>query len=57
MRQYIIEVIVNEGSDEFFDELNQTNKTGCDDIVELVDNALSSYGLDGNTKLVKYTNN
>ena len=55
MKQYTIEIVVNERSDEFFDELNQTGFTGCDDLVKIVDDALGTFGLDGNTKLVKFT--
>lgn len=55
MKRYVIEVIVEEVSDEFFDELNKTGTTGCDDIVQIIDNALSPFGLEGHSKLVKYT--
>ncbi len=56
MKRYVIEIVINEGSDEFFDELARNSNTGCDDIVKVVEDALGQYGLDENVKLVKYTN-
>ena len=54
MKKYTIEVVVNEVCDEFFEELNKTNSTGCDDIVKIISNALSPYGLHDNIKLIKF---
>lgn len=55
VKRYVIEVIVEEVSDDFFDDLKQNNTTGCDDIVTIIDNALSPYGLEGHSRLIKYT--
>lgn len=34
LKQYKFEIIVNEGNDEFWDDINKSGKTGCDDVLE-----------------------
>jgi hypothetical protein len=55
MKKYILEVVITEGNDEFWESLD--GKTGCDEVVEGFIDALSGTGWDFNSeiKLIKYT--
>lgn len=49
MKQYIFEVVINEGSDEFWENLSNT---GCDELTSQLKDMLSEYGFDdSNTKI------
>jgi hypothetical protein len=54
MKQYTFELVINEGCNEGWEELLKDGKTGCDDVVEMVINALYEVGLEPAIKLVKY---
>lgn len=58
MRRYKFEINVEELNDECSEELDATNKTGCDDLIEILDGGLMSslLGYDYTVKLVEYTN-
>jgi len=45
MKTYTFKVVIHEGSDEFWDEINKKKKTGCDEVVKLVRQALGEYGI------------
>jgi len=55
LKRYKLEIIVDEASDEFFDDINAKGETGCDEIVRLFVVALNPYGLADKIKLVEYT--
>lgn len=60
MKKYTFQVVIEEGSDEFWDEINNKGITGCDQVLELVEDALDANGLfngknDSNIKLVAFS--
>lgn len=57
MKRYKFEVVVDEGSDEFWEELEQGNKTGCDEVKEALEDMLLNQGWDVQIKLVQYSDN
>lgn len=44
MKQYTIELIVTEGYDEFWDDINNNNSTGCEEILIAIKNSLNLSG-------------
>ena len=55
MKEYKLIVTIKEGSDEFWDQLNETQETGCDVILEQIKTALDDNGLDCTVKLISFT--
>lgn len=53
-RKYKFEVIVEEGSDEFWESLDEKGVSGCDDIKTEIEMCLD--GLSPEVKLVEYRN-
>jgi hypothetical protein len=45
MKKYTIEVVIVEGSDEFWDDINKRNVTGCDEVLKMVEEHLTSIGI------------
>jgi len=54
MKRYTIELVITEGSNEFWEDLETRSVTGCDDILEEVKGALAEFGLEPEIKLIKY---
>ena len=57
MKKYVFEIVIHEGSDEFWEESTAEGKTGCDEVLEYVSSLIRSEGFDeSNTsiKLVSY---
>lgn len=52
MKKYYIEIIINEESDEWFQEITKDGKTGCDEILTEIKNKLQLF--DANIKLTKF---
>ncbi len=44
MKTYTITVTIEEGNDEFWEDINHMNASGCDTVVDLVRDALIMYG-------------
>ena len=53
-RRYKFEVIVDEGSDEFWESLDEKNSTGCDDVQTEIEMNLDA--LSPTVTLVEYRN-
>ena len=51
MKRYIFELTVNEGSDEFFEEITADGKSGCDEVLNEVKFQLESCGFNIEIKL------
>jgi hypothetical protein len=54
MKKYTITVVVNEGSDEFWEELEEANKTGCDEVVQMVKDALNDHFIEAEVSLTRF---
>jgi hypothetical protein len=54
MKRYTLELVITEGNDEGWEEILNDRKTGCDDVISMVANALYEAGLDPTIKLVKF---
>ena len=56
MKKYILEVVVEEGHDEFWEEINSSCKSGCDDIRDAIKELLDGGGFyDASIKIVEFT--
>lgn len=58
MKEYVIQLIIREGYDEFWEELTANNKSGCDEILQEVKDCFAGTGLDfdmKDIKIIKYT--
>lgn len=44
MKRYVFEIIIEEGNDDFWEELNANNKSGCDEVTEMLQEMLDSTG-------------
>lgn len=40
-KTYTLQVVVQEGNDEFWEGIRKANKTGCDEVVQGIANAVS----------------
>ena len=57
MKIYTFEVVIKEGNDEWWEELNKSGKTGCEEILEDLEGTLDAVGLDVKVRLIKYEDN
>ena len=56
MRRYVVQVIIEEGNDEFWESLEEENKTGCDEILQMAKEMLYENGFhDAEVRLVEFT--
>ena len=56
MKKYTIQVVIEEGNDEFWEDLEARNVTGCDEIMEAMREMLNSYGyVDATIKMHGFT--
>lgn len=46
LKTYTLSVTVQEGSDEFWDEINAKDTTGCDAVLGTIKDVLASSGFD-----------
>lgn len=53
MKRYTFELIVNEQSDEFFEEITKDGKSGCDEVLDVIKEELQNYDIE--IKLTGYT--
>lgn len=54
MKKYVFEVRVEEGANEFWEELERRGVTGADEICEEIKNTLGSLGMPHSVVCVKY---
>ncbi len=52
MKRYTIQVTIEEGSDEFWEEVTADGKTGCDELLEAIRQELFNWSAE--VKLVNY---
>lgn len=52
MKTYVLKIVIEEGSDEFWEELDEKKSTGCDEILREIDSLLSPW--DAKVTLTKY---
>ena len=46
MKQYEFKIIIREGNDEFWEDINNRKVTGCEEVTEALKQALWSQGFD-----------
>jgi hypothetical protein len=57
MKRYVFQIIVEEGNDEFWEDLETRGITGCEDLRDMILDSLGGTGLcEAEVKLVEYTN-
>ncbi len=49
MKKYKFELVIKEGNDEFWEEVNEST-TGCDIVYEQIETILANYGFITKTK-------
>lgn len=54
MKRYKFEIIIEEGNDEFWEEIS--DKTGCDEVTDILKDLLNEGGWEPTVTLVEYTN-
>ena len=48
MKRYTFEVVIDEGNDEFWEEIEAKKSSGCDEVLFGVKSALANVGWDAN---------
>jgi hypothetical protein len=43
MKRYFIEVVIEERLDEFWEEITANGKTGCDELLNVINEELQNY--------------
>lgn len=43
MKRYTIEIVIEEGSDEFWEEICADGKTGCDELLKAISEEIQNY--------------
>jgi len=43
MNKYTIEIVIEEGSDEFWEEITANGKTGCDELLKVIGEEIENY--------------
>ena len=43
MKKYTLELVVNEGNDEFWEQIADNGKTGCDEILDAITEQLGNW--------------
>ena len=54
MKTYTIEIVIQEGSDEFWEEITADGKTGCDEVLESIKGEIQNY-FPESVRLVSFT--
>lgn len=53
MKVYRIEIVIEEGNDEFWDGITKDGRTGVDDVLDEVRNALDAHGFNLTNSMIK----
>lgn len=43
-KRYTLTLVIEEGNDEFWEEINERGVTGCDEVQKMIEHALGDYG-------------
>ena len=52
MKQYKFEIIIDEGNDEFWEELQESGTTGCNEVMEMIRESFRDTGLEMNATVI-----
>jgi hypothetical protein len=55
MKTYTFEVVIEEGNDEFWEEITAGGNSGCDNVRNEIVIALSTFGFESSVRLVAYS--
>jgi len=53
MKRYVIEIVIEEGSDEFWEEITADGKTGCDEVLQTIKDEIQNY-FPESVRLIKF---
>jgi len=43
MKRYTIEIVIEQGSDEWWEEITADGKTGCDEVLDAIKTEVATY--------------
>lgn len=56
MKRYVFQITIEEGNDEFWEEVEQNHGKGIEDLYTMIKECLASTGLDeSEIRLIEYT--
>lgn len=54
MKKYVFEVVIEEGNDEFWEDLDFRGLSGCDEVTDMHKVCLEGFGIDATIQLKEY---
>ena len=54
MKRYVFEIVVEEGNDEFWEDITSRGVTGCDEVISEVANTFDLAGWEPHIKLIRF---
>ena len=54
MKRYVFEFVIEEATDEFWEDINSRGVTGCDEVTEIVLNVFENEFNDVKIKLIRF---
>lgn len=54
MKRYVFELVIEEGNDEFWEDIINRGVTGCDEVISVVANTFDLAGWEPHIKLIRF---